>query len=303
MGKSTRPPARIDKKEGVLKPRTFLLILAAAGALHAGQGKPVTARQIVALIQQHSGVPWDSPTVDTFKAGDPDTPVTGIATTMMATFDVLRRAAALGDNLIITHEPTFYSHEDKTESFETAGDPVWREKEAFIREHHLVVWRFHDHWHMHHPDGILSGMAHALNWEPYQRSDTPNLFVLPQTSLRQLAKNIQDRIGIKVLRVVGNPDLELTKVALLPGAAGTERHLQFLRRDDVEALVIGEVPEWETIEYVGDAAAEGRRKALIVMGHIPSEQAGMASCAEWLRTFVTDVPVTFVPTAEPFWTP
>jgi hypothetical protein len=71
----------------------------------------------------------------------------------------------------------------------------------------------------------------------------------------------------------------------------------------VEVLVIGEVPEWETIEYVTDAAAEGRHKALILMGHIPSEQAGMTACAEWLKTFISDVPVVFVPAAEPFWVP
>jgi putative NIF3 family GTP cyclohydrolase 1 type 2 len=209
---------------------------------------------------------------------------------MMATFDVLKRAAAQHANLIITHEPTFYSHEDKTESFEAADDPVWRDKETFIREHQLVVWRFHDHWHMRQPDGILDGMTHALNWQQYQRNDVPNLFVLPQTTLRELAKSVQDRIGIKILRVVGDPKLQLTKIALAPGAAGTQRHLQLLRRDDVEVLVIGEVPEWETIEYVSDAAAQGRRKALILMGHIPSEQAGMASCAEWLKTFVSEFP-------------
>jgi putative NIF3 family GTP cyclohydrolase 1 type 2 len=281
----------------------LFLILGAAGVLNAEQVKVLTARQIVTLIQQHSGVPWNGPTVDTFKAGNPDEPVTGIAVTMMATFDVLRRASAQGANLIITHEPTFYSHEDKTESFAAASDPVWREKETFIREHHLVVWRFHDHWHMRRPDGILTGMAHALNWADYERQDAPNLFVLPKTTLRELAKSVQDRIGIKVLRVVGNPDLEVTKVALVPGAAGAQRHLQLLRREDVEVLVIGEVPEWETIEYVSDAAAEGRRKALILMGHIPSEQAGMANCAEWLKSFISGVPTVFVPTAEPFWMP
>jgi len=283
--------------------RILLFILGAVGALRAQQGKMLTARQVVNLIQQHSGVPWNGHTVDTFKAGDPNTPVTGIATTMMATFDVLKWAAAQRANLIITHEPTFYSHEDKTQSFEAANDPVWREKEAFVNEHHLVVWRFHDHWHIRRPDGILSGMADALNWQHYDRADVPNLFVLPHITLRELAKSVQDRIGIKVLRVVGSPDLEVTKVALVPGAAGPQRHLQFLRRDDVEVLVIGEVPEWETIEYVTDAAAEGHHKALILMGHIPSEQAGMASCAEWLKTFITSIPVIFVPAAEPFWVP
>lgn len=279
------------------------MALTGALTLNAQQSNLPTARQIVSLIQQHSGVAWNGPTVDTFKAGDPDMPVTGIATTMMATFEVLKLAAARGANLIITHEPTFYSHEDKTESFEAADDPVWREKEAFIREHHLVVWRFHDHWHMRRPDGILSGMAHALGWESYEQNDAPNLFVLPQTTVRELARSIKERIGIKVLRVVGNPDMRVTKIAFVPGASGPHQHLEFLRRDDVEVLVIGEVPEWETIEYVNDAAAEGRRKALILMGHIPSEQAGMASCAEWLRTFINTVPITFVSTAEPFWEP
>jgi len=280
-----------------LKIRTILLFIAAAALANAQNTNQLTARQVVTLIQQHVGVPWRAETVDTFKGGDPDTPVTGIATTMMATFDVLKRAAAQHANLVITHEPTFYSHLDKTESFEAANDAVWREKEAFIKEHHLVVWRFHDHWHMHRPDGILSGMVHALNWESYQNAELPSLFVLPQTNVRSLAKNIQDRIGIKILRVVGNPDLKVTQIALMPGAAGTQRHLDLLRRDDVQVLVIGEVPEWETIEYVADAAAEGKAKALVLMGHIPSEQAGMSNCADWLKTFISGVPVIFVPTA------
>jgi putative NIF3 family GTP cyclohydrolase 1 type 2 len=287
----------------LIRSKALFAICAAVSAMQAQAPKTLTARGVAALIQQHTGVPWDGPTVDTFKAGDPDMPVTGIATTMMATFDVLRRAAAANANLIITHEPTFYSHEDKTEPLEAANDPVWREKEAFIKEHHLIVWRFHDHWHAMRPDGILAGMTQALGWQRYQRGDVPNLFVLPQQSLRSLAKSIQDRVGITVLRVVGDPKLMVSKVALMPGAAGEQRHLQYLRRDDVETLVIGEVPEWETIEYVTDAAAQGGRKALILMGHIPSEQAGMEECAEWLKSFITQLPVVFIKTAEPFWVP
>jgi hypothetical protein len=29
----------------------------------------------------------------------------------------------------------------------------------------------------------------------------------------------------------------------------------------------------------------------------------MDNCAEWLKTFIKTVPVTFVPAVEPFWTP
>src|ERR1700689_3154510 len=104
----------------------------------------LTARQVIERIQKNVGVPWRSQTVDTFKAGDPDTPVTGIATTMMATYDVLRRAAAAGDNLIITHEPTFYGHLDQTADLAKENDAVLAAKQALIEKHHLVIWRFHD---------------------------------------------------------------------------------------------------------------------------------------------------------------
>lgn len=264
---------------------------------------PPTAREIVTSIEKNVGVPWTTPTVDTFKAGDPDTPVTGIAVTMMATFDVLERAAAGGKNLIITHEPTFYNHLDNIADLEKQGDDVLRTKQEFIAQHHLVVWRFHDHWHQHKPDGILLGMTHALGWDRFQSADHPNVFLLPETTLNGLAESAKQKLNINVVRVVGDPQMRLTRVALMPGAAGSPRQIQMLERGDVEALVIGETPEWETVEYVADAASEHKRKALIILGHIPSEQAGMRECTTWLRTFISGVPIEFVPAAEPFWLP
>jgi hypothetical protein len=67
--------------------------------------------------------------------------------------------------------------------------------------------------------------------------------------------------------------------------------------------VIGEAHEWEIVEYAADATTANAGKALIVIGHIPSEQAGMDECARWLKTFVTEVPVAFVPAKQPFWLP
>ena len=262
-----------------------------------------TAQEIIDRIKKNVGVPWTTPTVDTFKAGDPNTPVTGVAVTMMATLDVLERAAASGMNLVITHEPTFYSHLDGTQALEKQNDAVLAAKEAFIKEHHLVVWRFHDYWHKRNPDGILFGMTHALGWEKFQSSAQPNLFTLPEVTLNNLAKETQQKLSVNVERVVGDPELRVTRVALLPGAAGSEAQIKLLERDDVQALVIGETPEWETVEYVADATTERKAKALIILSHIPSEQAGMEECTRWLKAFVTDVPVQFVPAKQPFWMP
>jgi putative NIF3 family GTP cyclohydrolase 1 type 2 len=267
----------------------------------AQTGTP-TARQIVKAIQDHVGVPWSADTVDTFKAGNPDTPVTGIAVTMMATMDVLERAAANHENFVITHEPTFYNHLDVPEGM-PESDPVWTEKRAFIEKHNMVVWRFHDHWHMRKPDGILEGMVNVLGWEKYQHKDFPYGFTLPETTVQKLAQETATKLGSSVLRVVGNPDMKVTKIALSPGSAGFERETHALERDDVEVLLVGETREWETVEYAADAVTEGKRKALIVIGHIPSEQAGMEECTRWLQGFVTNVKIEFVPAKQPFWLP
>ena len=271
----------------------------------AAQAKPLKARGVIARIQEHVGIPWQQQeTVDTFKAGNPDAEVTGIAVTMMATLDVLQRAAASGQNLIITHEPTFYNHLDKPDELEQKeSDPVLAAKRAFIEKHNLVIWRFHDHWHRMKRDGVETGMAHALGWEKFQDGGNPYLFAVPPTDLEHLAGDLKSRLKIRVMRVVGDPKLKITKVALVPGASGFAKETRALGIGDVQALVTGESREWETVEYVADAVTEGKPKALIILGHIPSEQAGMEECARWLKTFVSEVPVAFIPAREPFWAP
>jgi putative NIF3 family GTP cyclohydrolase 1 type 2 len=263
--------------------------------------KALTAQEVVDRIKEHAGIPWMVETVDTFKAGDPQTPVTGIAVTMMATYAVLQRAAANGQNLIITHEPTFYDHQDKADQLpEGEQDPVLAEKRAFIEKHHLVVWRFHDHWHRMHPDGIEAGNVHALGWEKFQDPSNQYLFTIPETTVSRLSEELQKKFGIAVMRAVGDREMKVTRVALSPGFAGSKREIGALEMPDVQVLIAGETREWETVEYVADAVSQGRHKALIILSHVPSEQQGMAECVSWLKTFVTEVPVQFVPAPDPF---
>jgi putative NIF3 family GTP cyclohydrolase 1 type 2 len=269
-----------------------------ASAWPAQAQKPLTARQVIEKIKLQIGAPVDPNTVDTFKAGDPETPVTGIATTFLDTYDVLQEAVASGANLIITHEPTFYNHLDETGFLK--GDPVFEQKMAYIREHHLVIWRFHDQWHWRKPDGIIEGFTQALGWEKYRRPYEQNAFTLPPTTVRQLAADLQAKLNSRSIRIVGDPLLRVTNVAYLPGASGEAKEIKQLERDDVQVLVAGEAREWETVEYARDAAAEGRQKALILLGHEVSEEAGMEYCARWLRSLFPTLRVTFIPAGEPF---
>jgi putative NIF3 family GTP cyclohydrolase 1 type 2 len=280
----------------------ILLVIILGGAIETvAQERRITAREVVAEIQKQIGVEWKKDTVDTFKAGNADAAVTGIAVTMMATMDVLQRASAKGLNLVITHEPTFYAHVDTPEGMPNS-DPVWAEKRAFIENHGMVVWRFHDHWHMRKPDGIEAGIVHSLKWEQFQTPGNQYLFVLPETTLEKLAEEVATKLDSSVVRVVGEPKMKVTKVGFSPGAAGFQTETRALELDDVQVLLVGETREWETVEYVADAVTQRRNKALIVIGHVPSEQPGMEECTRWLKGFVKTVPLEFVPAKQPFWT-
>ena len=288
-------------KSAILWLAMLASLAGAASSAARAQDKRPTAREVIAAIQEHVGIPWQKETVDTFKAGNPDTAVTGIAVTMMATMDVLQRAANQGRNLVITHEPTFYNHLDVPDGM-PESDPVWKEKREFIDKHGMVVWRFHDHWHRRNPDGILAGMVHTLGWEKYQQEENPHLFTMPERTLEELAAELAKKLDSPVVRVVGEPGMKVTRIAFSPGSAGFVRETHALELERVEVLLVGETREWETVEYAADAVSEGRKKAMIVIGHVPSEQAGMEECARWLKTFVKNVPIEFVPAKQPFWT-
>ncbi|HTV00616.1 MAG TPA: Nif3-like dinuclear metal center hexameric protein [Luteitalea sp.] len=278
--------------------RSFLHAVGVAGL--AGQARPtLTAQDVVARIQKQVGIPWMTETVDRIVAGRPDAPVRGVATTMMATYQVLQRAARAGRNLVITHEPTFWSHQDTTEAI--ANDPTYRHKRDFITANDLVVFRFHDHWHRMTPDGIATGMARALGWQRYAIDGQRNQFALPATTLGALVKTMEGSLKVQSMRVVGNPQLPVRRVAASWGYASLmPRLIETAAQPGIDVIIVGETREWELVEYVQDQIASGLPKALIMINHVVSEQAGMSYCAEWLKPFLSEVPVDFIAADEPF---
>jgi putative NIF3 family GTP cyclohydrolase 1 type 2 len=261
----------------------------------------LTASEAIQRIQKLYTATLPANTVDTIKAGDPSTPVTGIATTFLDTMEVLREAQRRGLNLVITHEPTFYNHLDDTVFF--AEDPVYREKLAFIEQHHMVVFRLHDRMHAASTDEVGTGLVRSLGWQNYTEAGNLFLVTIPQTTLVKLSREIAAKLNAQTLRVVGNPDLSITHVAILPGASGLQKQVLALRRDDVDVLIAGEASEWETVEYVRDASAQGRHKALILLGHEVSEEAGMQQCAEHLRVLFPNLQVAHISADQPMWRP
>ncbi len=261
----------------------------------------MTAKDVLELIKKNLGSPWNESTYrDVFHAGDPNVEVKGIATSFMATLDMIQRAHAAGMNMVVTHETTYWNDRDDTKDL--ANDAVYRFKSEFCAKNNMVVLRLHDHAHSHRPDFIMTGLLRALGWTATANPQPgPRIYTFPTTTLGELATNIQRRTKSKALRVVGDP-----KAKVSSGTAGMGYSTGRFSAN-VDVVINGENPEtgnaYDPTGYALDAAFLGMNKGQIILGHAISEEPGMEDVAEWLRTLIPDVPVKFIPSGEPYWSP
>ena len=132
-----------------------------------------------------------------------DQEVTGIVTTMFPTMDVIEQTAKAGANFIIAHETPFYNNQDETDWLQQ--DDAYRYKIDLLNKHKIAIWRFHDYWHSHKPDGIIMGNLIKLGWEKYYDINKPRLLTLPKPmTLKSIAALTKKRLGISTVRAVGN---------------------------------------------------------------------------------------------------
>jgi putative NIF3 family GTP cyclohydrolase 1 type 2 len=275
----------------------------------------VTAAAVVDRIRANLGAEWKPDGVDGFKAGDPATAVTGIVTTSMATLAVLQDAVRAGANLVISHEPAFFAGDDARQpppirgGFQTgpppgpvAPDPVYAAKNEFVDRNRLVLFRFRDHWRSRRPNPFAEALGSALGWRHHQAGADPSTYEIPVITLGALATRVRTALGARGgLRVIGDPRTGLRRVALLPGSTPIAAALETLPA--VDAIIAGEVREWETVEYARDTIDAGQAKALVLTGRILSEEPGMRACATWLEPLVPEVRVRHIAAGDPYWRP
>jgi putative NIF3 family GTP cyclohydrolase 1 type 2 len=328
----------------------------------------VTAQDVVDRVKKNIGVDWGEDGVDTVKAGNPSTVVTGVVTTSMATLEVLQKAVRAGANFIITAAPTFYSRADLStpagRGFGPAGargqvpgrgagpggvaasspatisgpgtgasapmppaplmpssvvppaqppaaaapatpappDPVYVGKNAFIEKHKLVVFRLTQHWNQRKPDPRAQGLAAVMSWTKYKVGDDAVRYEVPAIALEALATDLKKHLGTRGgIRAIGDRAMTVRRIGLLPGYTTIQAAIAMLPTVDV--IVAGEVQEWESAAYAQDVAFAGVKKGFISIGRVVNEAPGMQICADWLKSIVPEVPITFIAAGDPYWRP
>jgi len=257
----------------------------------------MNAREIVQKIRENLGIPWQGKTFrDTFKVGNPDVEVKGIAVTCMATLEQIQRAHAAGLNMIITHEPTFWSD---AEQMDLSADPVYRHKSEYCLKNDIVIWRYHDHLHARTPDVIVGAALHGLGLQldQGQVQGLPT-FAIPETTLAELASRVGKRLNSHAYRVVGDPAAKVGRIAFGVGG-GMPRF-----SENVDVVFTGEGQEVggaDNAGYALDAVSLGMTKGFVLIGHVVSEEPGMKEVVPWLQTFLPKIPTQFIPAHELFW--
>jgi putative NIF3 family GTP cyclohydrolase 1 type 2 len=260
----------------------------------------IRARDVDAHLRRvGTWVDWTT-TVDTFKAGDPERAVRGIAVAWQSQWPALRAAHDAGCNLFVTHEPTFYVHRDDDPG--GYADATLAAKREWLAEAGMVVYRCHDVWDVMPRYGVRDSWARGLGLlGPPLAEDARRYYGLypvspqPVESLaRALAAPLQE-LGQREVWLLGDPGRRVRHLAIGTGAACRVPAMAALRTPDgaaPDALLVTD----DGMRFWADGSwAADRDLPLLVVNHATAEEWGMRSLAAYLREQFPGVPVRHIP--------
>ncbi len=226
--------------------------------------------------------PWvdRARTVDTVKAGVPTREVHAVGVGWMATMDNLRAAHALGCELFITHEPTFWEHGPEEITYRTVEPGL--SKQRWLDETGMVVLRAHDTWDSWPGIGIRDSWARGLGLTEFVAEDATRwhaVYQIPETTLAEFARYIAGRIkplGEDSVRVMGDPQMRVSRPSLGVGCGGPDKDMVDLGSDVLIVCYDG-ASYWQRRERFVELGV-----GVIVVEHGTSEMWGLENLAKHL---------------------
>ncbi len=232
-----------------------------------------------------NGEPIDEQTTrDKILYGNPDQECTGIVTTCWATAEVIRKAHALGANLIISHEALFWNHGDHRDWLEEQKNKTYLAKKQLLEQTGIVVWRDHDYIHSGIPmnggyvDGIFHGVMKELGWEDFLACDPvrPMIFEMPETTAEKIGRLWMEKFGLNGIKVVGDLSTPVKKVWVAGHILGGDNDkITKIDQEDIDLLITLELIDFTVSEYIRDSGLLGFPKAILGVGHFNAEEPGM----------------------------
>jgi len=233
------------------------------------------------------------PSVDRIIIGDPATKIIRAGTCWQPYFSTLKKAKELGINLMIVHEPTFYTHWDLDQEnglFNTAPSPARekyldaiQEKKRWIEENKMVIIRSHDVMDIVKGFGIPFALGQALgygNQDIIRSRDYYNVYQVEPDKAWNIARNIANSLMVlnqPGVAFYGDGERIISSVGLGTGCICDPNEYMELDPDLVIAID-DTVRTWTQTTY-----AEDTGDPLVVINHGTSEEMGMRLLNQHLK--------------------
>ena len=232
------------------------------------------------------------PSVDRIVIGDPATVIRKVGTCWQPYFLTLRRAREMGINLMIVHEPTFYTHWDlDTEPglFYSTPEPAREnyleaieEKKTWIEENGMVIIRSHDVPDILKGFGIPFALGEALGYNSdslIRSKDYYNVYRINPDKAMNVAGNIARSLSVfgqPGVGFYGDPDRMVSSVGLGTGCICDPMQYRELK-PELSIAIDDTVRTWTQTSF-----AEDTGDPLVVINHGTSEEMGMRMLNQYL---------------------
>ncbi|MCP4721331.1 MAG: Nif3-like dinuclear metal center hexameric protein [Desulfobacteraceae bacterium] len=233
---------------------------------------PLTVKKLINIINTFAPFElaenWDN---SGLQAGNPDWTIKKIMVSLDVSMEVMEEAKAWGADLVLTHHPLMISPEKSIDFGKMPGSAIAlaaREKISILSAHTNLDKAI---------DGLNDYFAKIIGIncnEPLQRDEQPRSIEGIQgigrigqpdsvLSFSELILQVKERLGLEQLRITGDLNLQVKKIALCTGSGGSLVDL-FLG-SSAEVYITGDVKYHEARQI------EMGHKGLIDVGHFASE--------------------------------
>jgi len=252
-------------------------------------------KEIAPFKDKFGEIPGD----DSIVFGDENNIVKGIGVTWSATSDVLKRAEQEKLNFIITHEFLFWGHSE-TIWFKSDRDILKKRPNAMryeiLQRNNMTVYNTHKNWDAAEFWGMCDAFPKFLGFEKeIDRGRFIRVHEIPSMKAGELAEMIKEKMKLPVIRIAGNPERKISRVATAVGGLGQIYGIaEEPARLGAEAVVFG-----EAVDYAIRCCVENDMVA-IETSHVLSENPGVENLAKKLKEKFENTKVLFLDAGYPF---
>ena len=233
-------------------------------------------------------------TVDRIILGDPEKEIRRVLVTWISSFAAVRAAVEGGFDMLMTHEPTFWTHRNEHENMDTTD--LARAKKRFAEDRGLAILRNHDVWDRFPGVGIpwAWGRFLELGERPtvIHKDRFQHRYDIAPVRLDELASRIAAKtaaIGEPLVQVKGDGGMVVSKVGIGTGCCD---RIDAYREIGCDVSVVCDDGSawWSMIQRAAD---DGH--PVIRVNHGTSEEPGMVTLTQHINDNLSGVEAVHLP--------